>query len=215
MRLICLHTATSNVAVFERAHAALALDDVTLDHVVRADLLAAAVDAGGLTPAIESETVAALGVLRHEADGVLLTCSTLGPAADGCAFGEGAPVLRVDAALAEQAVADGGRVAVLCAVATTLEPTRTLFERAAAATGATIAVDLVAGAWDHFVHGDVEAYHRSIATAAEAAHHGGADVVALAQASMSGAERHVTSGRVLASPSVGLAALVQAIRAAG
>ena len=45
--MACLHTAQSNVAVFEAA----CPDGVQLSHAVRPDLLAAA-EAGGLTPAI-------------------------------------------------------------------------------------------------------------------------------------------------------------------
>jgi aspartate/glutamate racemase len=75
---------------------------------------------------------------------VLLTCSTLGPAVDDVALR--IPCLRVDAALAEAATRGGGRVAVLCTVATTLEPTETLFAKAGASTGATLDVTLVADA---------------------------------------------------------------------
>ncbi len=58
-QLALLHTAASNVDVFEAASADLGLHDLTLSHHLRADLLA-----GG-------------------ADGVILTCSTLGPAVAG------------------------------------------------------------------------------------------------------------------------------------
>ncbi len=74
MRIACLHTAESNVAVFEAARP----DGVRLSHAVRPDLLAAA-EAEGLTAAIAAATVEALGAL--DGDAVLLTCSTLGPAA--------------------------------------------------------------------------------------------------------------------------------------
>ena len=42
MRIACLHTAESNIAVFEAAAQALGLGRDTLVHVVREDLLAAA-----------------------------------------------------------------------------------------------------------------------------------------------------------------------------
>lgn len=95
MKFACLHTAQSNVAVFEAARP----EGVRLTHAVRPDLLAAA-EAEGLTPAVVAATVAALGAL--EADAVLLTCSTLGPAAGA------AGALRADAALADAATAAGG-----------------------------------------------------------------------------------------------------------
>ncbi|HWL45187.1 MAG TPA: aspartate/glutamate racemase family protein [Ilumatobacter sp.] len=211
MRLACLHTAESNVGVFERAAVALGTADVTLDHVVREDLLAAAEAAGRLTDDIEAATVSVLESLVATADGVLLTCSTLGPATARWSDRSGPPVLRVDRALAEQATAAGGKVAVLCAVETTGEPTRQLFQQAARGMGAEVTVLLVDGAWELFKRGDVEAYHRSVAAAASEALRAGADVVALAQASMSGAESLCENGTVLASPTAGLAALIRAV----
>jgi hypothetical protein len=199
MKIACLHTAESNVAIFEAA----CPDGVSLIHVVRPDLLAAA-EAEGLTPAIVAATVGALGVL--EADAVLLTCSTLGPIA------EAAGVMRADAALAEAAVAtggaaggaDGGTVEVLCAAPSTLTATAELFGAAAKRTGARVTIRLVPGAWDLFHAGDHAAYAALIARAAEASRAG---VVALAQASMAPAAALVAQlpGRaVLTSPQVAL-----------
>jgi hypothetical protein len=69
---------------------------------------------------------------------------------------------------------------------------------------------LVNGAWEYFKRGDVTAYHQRVADTAKGALRDGADVVALAQASMTGAELLCESHRVLASPAAGLAALVHA-----
>jgi hypothetical protein len=193
MRIACLHTAASNIAVFDEAAIGL---DVTLEHHVRADLLAAAEAQGGLTDAIRAETSSVLDGLAAEADGVLLTCSTLGPAATGGA-------MRVDAALAAEAQARGGPIVVLCAVQTTMAPTRALF---------TVPVDLrlVAGAWELFRAGDVAGYHVAIAQAADAAFDEGAKVVALAQASMAGAASRCSRGMPLTSPRSGLEAILAA-----
>ena len=79
MRIACLHTAESNISVFETASRALELDSVHLEHEVRADLLARAEQAGGLTEAGETATVSALHAMSQNAEAVLLTCSTLGP----------------------------------------------------------------------------------------------------------------------------------------
>ena len=119
MLLSCLHTADSNVAVFDAALGELGRDDVRLRHAVRADLLDRGEREGGLTAAIVAETAAVLGGLAGGADAVLLTCSTLGPAV-AHANRSAVPVLRVDEALARQAVQQGGAIVVLCAVATTV-----------------------------------------------------------------------------------------------
>lgn len=210
--IACLHTAESNVAVFDAALAELKPAGVELRHYVRADLLAAAERAGGLTATITAQTVDALHELCVGADAVLLTCSTLGPAAEAAAEAASTPVMRVDAALAYEAVKDGGKVAVLCAVETTVEPTRLLFERAARATGAEVAVHLVPHAWEAFKAGDRSRYLAVIAQAADEAIRSGATRVALAQASMAAAAPLVAAGpRPFNSPAAGLAAAIAAV----
>jgi len=201
----CLHTAASNVAVFDEAARPLGL---ALRHAVREDLLARAEAARGLTDDIAAAAKVALSALSAAADAVLLTCSTLGPAVEG--LQPRVPALRVDAALAEQAVAQGGSVAVLCAVETTIAPSRALFERAAAATGAAVTVALVPDAWAAFRAGDAARYHVLVAAAADRAFADGADVVALAQASMAGAAALARAGMPLTSPAAGLAAALAA-----
>ncbi len=210
--IACLHTAASNIDVFAAAAVALGVPNGGVRHAVRADLLADAERAGGPNPAILARTAAALAALAADADAVLLTCSTLGEAADApdaCAV----PVLRVDRALAETAVQGGGRVVALCAAPTTRAPTEALFAAAARATGATVEVRLVADAWEAFKSGDLPRYHALVADAAERASRAGADRVALAQASMAAAAALVLGVPApLTSPAVGLAA---AWRAAG
>ena len=199
MRIACLHTAESNVAIFEAARP----DGVRLSHAVRPDLLAAA-EAEGLTPAIAAATAEALGALGKDevADAVLLTCSTLGPAA------EAAGALRADAALAEAATAGGGTVEVLCTAPATLATTAELFGAAAGRTGARLTIRLVPGAWALFQAGDHAGYAALIARDAEASR---ADVVALAQASMAPAG-HLTARPVLTVPAAALAAVLAASR---
>lgn len=208
MRIACLHTIASNVAVFEAARPG---PEIRLRHEVRADFLAAAERSGGLTEEIAAEVAEALRILAADAEAVLLTCSTLGPSIARLAGGA-TPVLRVDAALAAGAVRGGGRVVVLCAAATTLGPTGALFEDVAAEAGAKVELRLVPAAWDAFKAGRIAEYHAMIAEAADAAFREGADKVALAQASMAGAAALCRDGRPLASPTVGLAEAVAAVR---
>lgn len=203
--IACLHTAAGNRAVFEAA----CPEGVTLTHTIREDLLSDAEAAGGLTDAITARTAAALEALAQPGvDAVLLTCSTVGPGA--AAARAPIPVLRVDAALADEATRGGGLVVALCAVETTVEPTRALFAQAAARHGARLDVRLVPDAWAAFRAGDPAGYHAIVARAAEAAFAEGADQVALAQASMAGAVALCTGRKPLASPPVGLAAALAA-----
>lgn len=211
MIIACLHTADSNVAVFESAARELGLATEVLRHTVRPDLLEAAERAGGLTDAIARETAAALTALAARADAVLLTCSTLGPSA-ARAHEAPVPVLRADATLAEKAAAVGGKVVALCAVETTVAPTTALFAEAAKRRGVALEVRLVAGAWALFRAGDRDGYLAAIAGAADAAYGDGAAIVALAQASMAGAADLVRRGpRPLTSPAAGLSAALERI----
>lgn len=177
-----------------------------LTHEVRADLLAETEQSRGLTASIEEKTIEAVLGLSKTADAVLLTCSSLGPVAAKAAAIASTPILRVDEALAHEAVKDGGTVVALCAVATTLQPTRALFEAAAQKTGASIDIRLVPSAWDLFKAGQRDAYLRLLAEAADQAFDEGIEVVALAQASMTGAEGLCRRGRPLTSPGAGLKA---------
>jgi hypothetical protein len=215
LHVSCLHSAQSNIAVFEAARRTLGLDDVMLKHRVRSDLLAQAESEGTASPAILRQTADEMLALAKGAHGLLLTCSTLGRAAGIASEELRVPVLRVDEALAAEAVRGGGVVIVLCAVGTTIGPTRAVFEEAAmaAGTGAGIEVQLVPGAWDLFKAGRQHDYWQAIAAAADAAAAEGAATVALAQASMAGAAA-LARNPPLTSPVAGLAAIVARAQAA-
>lgn len=208
MRITCLHTADSNIAVFENAAQELGLNHHAFRHISRPDLLAAAERAGGLTPEILEETAQALLALSQDSDRVLLTCSTLGAAAAAAAENTQVPVLRVDQALAEAAMKTAGKVVVLCAVETTLGPTGKLFEQTEKHPDAALEMRLVAGAWDKFKQGDLAGYLQTVAAAADAAYIEGAAAVVLAQASMTGAAQFTQMGKPLTSPECGLRAVV-------
>lgn len=210
MRIACLHTAASNISVFDAAAKALGIGADVLRHEVRADLLAAAESAGGLTDDIATSTASAVLGLAQHADVVLLTCSTLGPVVEG--LFSTTPILRADEALAASAVRSGANLVVLCAVETTLAPTSRLFHKAALHSNANVEVRLVPGAWALFKAGDIEGYLATVAKAADAAYAEGATRVALGQASMSAAAVRVTAGPApLTSASTGLSAALQVI----
>ena len=214
MRIACLHTAESNVDVFDTAARQVHLPKESLHHEVRADLLTAVELARGLNHDIERQTCDALLDLGRRADAVLLTCSTLGPCISALSALATVATIRVDRALAEEAARVGGKVIVLCAAETTVGTTTQLFADAAKQSGAEIEVRLVHGAWRLFRGGEKTAYLAAIAAAADEAYEDGASVVALAQASMAGAAELVTHGRKpLTSPATGLAAAMNAVRA--
>ncbi|MGY2294874.1 Asp/Glu racemase [Pseudomonas yamanorum] len=214
MRITCLHTAESNIAVFDTAAAALGIGPQVLHHAVRADLLAAVERAGKLTADVAEQTRRELVALARHCNAVVLTCSTLGPVVELAGAHTQVPILRADEALAFAAVHAGGKVTVLCAIETTIEPTSRLFLQAAQQAGASVEVQWVPGAWAMFKAGDLLGYLATIARAADRAYMDGASIVALGQASMSGAASLVTAGPApLTSASTGLrAALSRAER---
>lgn len=191
-------------------------------HVVDAWLLATAV-ATGVTDGVRA---AVLGHVRHlEALGaraVLVTCSSIGEAAEDAGARVAVPVLRVDAAMAREAIAlagPGGRVAVLATLASTLGPTGRLVERAARDTGVAgtlrVAAEVVPEAAAARAAGDA-ARADDLVAAAVARAAAGADVVVLAQASMADAAARAAAGApVLTSPAGGVADLVRVVTAGG
>jgi hypothetical protein len=214
LRIACLHTIESNIEPFEAARRERGGGWLALRHQVRADLLAAVGRAGSFTAPIVAETVAVLQALGADADGVLLTCSTLGPAIVPAQKVCPVPVMRVDQGLAREAVRQGGRVLVLCTASTTLASTRELFEAEARATGASIEMRRVPDAWDHFKAGRLERYYALTAQAADQAFREGAKTVVLAQVSMAAAAALCREGRPLVSPATGLKAAVLAAQIA-
>lgn len=212
MRIACLHTAASNIEIFGKAASALQLDAGDISHAVHSELLEAAEKQGGLTPAIETATLHIIQNLITEADAVLVTCSTLGAIADSGRTGFAKPVLRTDRALAEQALESGLSVSVLCTAPTTLEPTTELFRQVF--TNAQVAPDirLIDGAWDLFRTGEIKAYERAIADAANAVHDTGSQLVVLAQTSMANAAALIRNEKyVLDAPTAALRQLFHRI----
>jgi hypothetical protein len=213
-----LHTVPSLAATFDDLIQASAAD-VRRIHVADAWLLGTA-RREGVTPAVRDAV--ATHVRQLEALGahaVLVTCSSIGEAAEAAAATVGVPVVRVDAAMAGEAAAIAaapgarGRIAVLATLPSTLGPTGRLVERAAARTRRPIEVSaaVVAGAAEAGDRGDRD---RVAALVAEAVVRSaaGVDAIVLAQASMAGAAaRTDVTVPVLSSPAGGVAALLQAL----
>ncbi len=140
--------------------------------------------------------------VRSGADAVLLTCSSISGYAAGLSQAAGIPVLRVDEALADEAVAIGPRIAVIATLPTTLAPSAAILRERAAAAGLSPALSevLVEGAFEAVVAGDKATHARLVGDAIVAAA-ATSDVVVLAQASMVSAAAAVSvSVPVLTSP---------------
>jgi hypothetical protein len=196
-----LHTSPAHVPTFEALLRELA-PALRVVHVVREDLLAEAQAAGVDNPALIARVQAALG--EADARVVVCTCSTLGGIAEAtdAAF----PVARIDRAMADHAVRQGGRVLLVATVQSTVAPTTALLQSSARRLGVAIEVQplLVDEAWPHFEAGRHREYIEAIVTAVSQAP--AADSVVLAQASMApAAELLATRGiTALTSPRLGV-----------
>lgn len=216
VRLGFLHTVPALAARFD-ADLRAAEPGATAVHVVDGELLATAIRSG-VDAAVDAavarhvEALAAEGVAT-----ILVTCSSIGESAERAAGAVGVPVVRVDAAMAEEAVrsaGSGGRIAVLATNTATLGPTGRLLERSAAALDRppVVTTEVLAEAGAARASGDDARADALIADAVRAAAET-ADVVVLAQASMASAAALAGVGiPVLSSPESGLAAALEAAR---
>lgn len=216
MRLGFLHTVPALAARFD-ADLRGVEPGATAVHVVDGELLATAIRSGvdatvDAAVARHVETLAADGV-----DAILVSCSSIGESAEAAAARVGVPVVRVDAAMADEAVrlaGEGGRIVVLATNTATPGPTGRLLERSAAALDRPPAVEVrvLAEAGDARAAGDDARADSLIADAVRSAAAEDA-VIVLAQASMApAAELAGVDAPVLSSPSSGLAAALDAAR---
>jgi hypothetical protein len=215
MRLGFLHTVPALAARFD-ADLRAAEPGATAVHVVDAELLATAIRSG-VDAAVDAAVARHVEALVADgADAVLVTCSSIGESADKAADA-GLPVVRVDQAMAADAIGRagaGGRITVLATNTATLGPTGRLLGRAATAVKQppAVASSVVPGAGEARAAGDDARADDLIAAAVRAAA-ARSDVIVLAQASMAAAAELARVGvPVLTSPASGLAAAIAAAR---
>jgi hypothetical protein len=182
-----------------------------LVHVADPWLLASAIERGVTDDVVDAVTRHVQDLADDGAEAVLVTCSSIGEAAETAASRTGVRVIRVDEAMARQAASiagEGGTIAVLATLPATLGPTGRLVERFA--NGATVTATVVEGAAAARAGGDDAEHDRLIRDAIASVND--ADVIVLAQASMA---RAATGAAVpvLSSPESGAESLVEALRA--
>ena len=184
-KLAIVHTAPMLEPVFERL-VRTARPDVETVHIVDEELLADAIANDGLTDANRSAVAARVReAAATGADAVLVTCSSIGEAVEAAAGAVGVPVVRVDVAMAQEAVDAGRRIGVLATLRSTLRPTAALIRRTARDAGREVDIieQLCDGAYAALRAGDRDR-HDALVRAGYEALRGRVDVVVLAQASM-------------------------------
>jgi hypothetical protein len=192
MRISLLHTIDGNRRVFDDAATALGVGG--LRHEVRADLREAVQQAGTFSPEMKARTMRCIVDLAAESDAVIVTCATLSPIVDEIED-KAIPVVRADKALAVAAGKANGKIVVLCALESTVEPNRRMFKANASEAHTTVDVTHVADIWALYGSGDLPACFSAIARAADQAYDAGAAVVAFAHPWMGPAADFVRAPR--------------------
>jgi hypothetical protein len=207
--LTFLHTSPAHIATFDRLCSELA-PGVPTRHIVDESLLRDAREARTITPDLAQRVSRTVSDAAEAGAGMILcTCSTIGGCAEDAGRAMAQPVMRVDRAMAERAVAIGDRIVVAAALASTVIPTRQLILDTASAAGRQVTITAITceDAWAHFERGDQSLYLQAIAAALRSAADAG-DVIVLAQASMADAALLCADLPVpiLSSPRLGLEA---------
>ncbi len=217
-KLALIHTATVNATTITQL-CKEAMPDVEVFNIVDESLLKNTIAAQKLTPntyrrlATYLESAEAAG-----ADAILVTCSSIGPAVDAGRQQVNIPVLRIDQAMADEAVRLGQRIGVIATLSTTLEPTSALVQASAVSQSKTIELvaHLCTGAFEAMMNGDTATHDRLVTIGLQTLMDQ-VDVIVLAQATMArvvatlpAAEQRVP---ILASPPLGVAAMKELLAA--
>ena len=209
-----LHTGEIHVATFEQLLGELD-DGIRAQHIVDEELLNSARQ-DGITPDLEKRIDAAmLKGVADESSLVVCTCSSIGGVAEETGARHGFKSMRIDRAMADDAVDMGKKTLVLAALESTLAPTAELIKSSAERKGKSPEIELkqVENAWPHFESGNLDNYSRRIGEAI-VEYANDFDVVVLAQASMSKAVDYCegVTTPVLSSPRIGVKAAIAALK---
>ncbi len=202
-RIVVVHIYQPSMAPMADAFAA-AWPEADAFHLLDEALLADIDDQGTMTPEVYERVDALLQhCVRSHADGVIFTGSTFGPAVDRSREALPIPVLKPDEAMAEEAVAIGERIGLMCVSARSIPVITRHVEEAAEAAGKAVEIDgrWVPDAKVDLTEGRFEAHDRAVA--AMAAQMADCDVLLVSQISMARAAPGIADvpGRpVLTSP---------------
>jgi Asp/Glu/hydantoin racemase len=177
--------------------------------IIEDALILDVIRAGRVTPEIARRLVRYyLAAQDTGADLIFNTCSSIGDVAIMARSLVAIPLVKIDDAMAAEAVRTGARVGVLATLQTTLAPTVRLVKAQAAAAGRSVSVveGLAQGAFEALMAKQPEKHDELVTAAAEQVARQ-ADVIVLAQGSMARMEAALaqrTGKPVLSSPRRGV-----------
>ncbi|WP_447728101.1 aspartate/glutamate racemase family protein [Sphingomonas koreensis] len=201
--------------------AARVMPDVRILHFVDESTIKNTIAAGHLQKSTMRQVIRLVGsTFDAGCDVAMVTCSSIGRAVEMAAELYDQPVLRVDRAMAEQAVAGARRIGVVATLSTTLDPTADLVRRVAAEQGKEIELvaHLCEGAFDAVMAGYGATHDRIVGEALTAAL-ADVDAIVLAQASMARVVATLPEGAVkapvLSSPELGMLRAAEVLKGLG
>ena len=213
MKLAIIHTTPVTIEPLKKlAEKYLANYEVVnfLDDTILPSLLST----GGNIEKIEHKLIQySIFAKEAEADIILFACSSVGEVAIKAEQKVGIPVVRIDEAMAEQAVHQGDKIAVIATLSTTLNPTVALLKQKADQFNKNnqILTVLADEAYSALMEGDKERHDtilaNEISRLAEVS-----DVVVLAQASMARVLAHLSEEvkvKCLTSPELGIQRILE------
>ena len=211
-----VHSVASLVPVFNGLAAEL-LPDTEVIHLVDEGLLKDMIATGRYGPGM-GRRLGLLASFAQEsgAEAVMFTCSSLAPLVEEAREMVSVPLLKVDEAMADEAVGLGSHIGVIATLYTTLEPTSGLIQERAALKGREVQVETVLceGAFEALRRGDA-ATHDDIVSRRLKELMERVEVVVLAQASMArvadGVPEEERRAPVLSSPRLGVQRLKEVL----
>lgn len=207
-KLAIIHTTPVTVEAL-KALATELMPEVSVVNFVDDSILTQLAENGGDINAVASRLIHYARFAEEVGSDVILSaCSSVGEVVARMQADVTIPVVRIDEAMAEQAVRRGQRIGVAATLVTTLKPTLELLRQKAAASGRTIQVEsrLVSTAYQKLLAGDREGHDTILAEALTDLAQS-VDVVVLAQASMARVIPRLQDdlqGRFLTSPRLGM-----------
>lgn len=209
-----VHTSATLVPLFQQLTKEY-LNNVDTFNIVDDSLIKDVIKQGKLIPNTAARVVNHIKAAEEAgADVILVTCSSIGRAIETAATLSNVPVIRVDQAMADEAVQIGNRIGVIATLPTTLEPTSDLVKRRAQNAGKNVEITskLCNGAFEALMSGDAAKHDEMVASALKELMET-VDVIVLAQASMArvvdGLSADEKKVPILASPAIAMKKLAE------
>jgi len=180
------HTSTGTLALMQTLTKQF-MPDVTIMHIVEDSMISDVMKNKGMTPEINARIAAYVDCANLAGCHIFFSaCSSIGKSVELCQFVSKIPVMRIDEAMAVEAVTTYKNIAVLATVGTTLAPTLEYINRQAAEAGKTLNVQsmLMEEAFKAFLAGELEKHDEIVANGIKEALGKKCEAIILAQASM-------------------------------